>query len=460
MHETKQFKERNIAIDFIKGIAIIAVALYHFGGGLLPYGYLGVDIFLVVGGYLLFRSLIKGIESGKFSYWNYLLDKAVRLWTLVLISIAVSLLLGYFLMLPDDYENLSESAVASSFFLNNVLQCITTKNYWNAINLYKPLMHLWYVGVLTQAYIIIPLILFISKKLLRNSRKGYFLVIITLTMISVVLYLFPSFSTAWKFYYLPFRLFELTAGGCLIFLKDWKIGGVRFCKISTVISFIVIIFLLCVRNALVSGSLMLMMIVIATLAFLLFVDRIDIKNGVLGGAIAIIAKIGLSSYSIYIWHQVIVAFLFYSIFQYHGIVSFALFAFLTLVFSMISYTVCEAPLSKVVRDKRKRNILVLCCIAVSILISGLSFVVYKNAGVMRDVPELGISTKNVRRNMHAEYCDRPYAWSGSFENDGQTHILVIGNSFGRGGQCALSIVSDCLCGCEAGHRTAGKAAGP
>ncbi|NLE24617.1 MAG: acyltransferase, partial [Clostridiaceae bacterium] len=122
-------KQRNILLDFIKGIAIIAVALYHFGGGILPFGYLGVDIFFVVGGYFLLRSLVRKLNDGSFRYWKYLSDKLVRLWPLVLLAITVSLLLGFFLMLPDDYENLAESAIASSFFSNNILQCITTKNY-------------------------------------------------------------------------------------------------------------------------------------------------------------------------------------------------------------------------------------------------------------------------------------------------------------------------------------------
>ena len=136
-------KQRNTVLDAIKGIAIIAVALYHFGGGILPYGYLGVDVFLVVGGYLLIRSLSKQIGNSEFHYWSFLFRKIVRLWPLVLLAVIASVAVGYFLSLPDDYENLAESAIASSAFANNVLQCITTKNYWDVVNQYKPLMHLW-----------------------------------------------------------------------------------------------------------------------------------------------------------------------------------------------------------------------------------------------------------------------------------------------------------------------------
>ena len=84
-------------------------------------------------------------------------------------------------MLPDDFENLAESVVASSFFGNNVLACITTKNYWDVVNLYKPLMHLWYIGLLMQAYIVLPLIFNLLLKL------AYPMVIIDISAIAAVI---------------------------------------------------------------------------------------------------------------------------------------------------------------------------------------------------------------------------------------------------------------------------------
>ena len=122
-------KKRYWSLDFLKGIAIIAVCLYHFGGGVLPYGYLGVDIFLVVGGFLLFGQIKRQFEKQSFCYWQYIYQKLLRLWPLIVLAIIVSVVAGYFLMLPDDYENLAESAIASSFFCENILSCITTKNY-------------------------------------------------------------------------------------------------------------------------------------------------------------------------------------------------------------------------------------------------------------------------------------------------------------------------------------------
>ena len=124
----------------------------YYGGGGLTSGYLGVDIFLVVSGYFMMKSIIRAMRENRFSYWKYLKGRIARLWPMILITAAIALGVGAFTMLPDDFENLSQSVIASNVFANNVLSYITTGNYWDVANVFKPLMHTWYVGVLLQAY--------------------------------------------------------------------------------------------------------------------------------------------------------------------------------------------------------------------------------------------------------------------------------------------------------------------
>lgn len=109
-------------LDFLKGIAMIVVVLYHFK--ILEYGYLGVEIFLVVNGYVITCSLNKKISDGKnLSYFKFVYEKLIRLWPLVLAAGLVSLIVGSVTMLPDDYENLAQSVVASNAFSNNYFIC-------------------------------------------------------------------------------------------------------------------------------------------------------------------------------------------------------------------------------------------------------------------------------------------------------------------------------------------------
>ena len=417
-------KRRNLAIDAIKGLAIISVALYHFGGGYLPFGYLGVDIFFVVGGYLLIRSLKHKIEQDSFNYFSFLVGKIVRLWPLVIIATSVAMMVGYFSMLPDDYENLAESAVASSLFANNVLQCITTKNYWNIVNLYKPLMHMWYIGVLMQAYVILPLVYFAISKI--NKKKCIAIATIGLTTISLVMYLLPLCSPAWKFYFLPFRAFEITCGG-LIVLWNPQFKGKKWVRWFSVLT---LLLLLCSRQMVLSGSAMLIFTAVCTILFLWSSAEED-YSGAEAKMIVFGAEVGKRSYSFYICHQVIVAFLCYSVFSSQSIWAFLTFVMMTTVFSLLSFHFVEVPLGKAMETKRWKTIIVITTSVFAIGVCGISFQIYRHAGVVRDVPELGIELSNAHRNMHAEYCDRPYSWDQDFSSNDKIRVLVIGNSYGR-----------------------------
>ncbi len=154
-------------IDILKGIAILAVVIYHMG--FLPHGYLGVDVFLVINGFLIIPSVYKRTEEGSFNYFSFLKKRFLRLAPLVVIACAVSMLIGLIGMLPDDYENLAESSVASLFFSNNILSSLIAADYWNVVNDYKPLMHLWAVGVLAQLKLLSPLVVIMDTFL--NSHK-------------------------------------------------------------------------------------------------------------------------------------------------------------------------------------------------------------------------------------------------------------------------------------------------
>lgn len=216
-------------LDALKGIAIIAVVLFHMG--LLKSGYLGVDAFFVINGILVIPSVIKKISQSEFSFFSFMEKRIVRLLPLIVLASAVALSLGYFLMLPDHYENLAQSVIAGNLLSENILSAITTKNYWDVVNEYKPLMHLWYVGVLFEFYIVFPILMLISngcaKLLKQDGSKWMTACLVIVTIGSFALYLSPIGSTGDKFYYLPYRIFELGIGGCIpLIFSNLNRGGI------------------------------------------------------------------------------------------------------------------------------------------------------------------------------------------------------------------------------------------
>lgn len=214
-------------LDVLKGIAILAVVLFHLG--IVKSGYLGVDVFLVINGFLIIPSVCRKVGYGYFSYWGFLKSRLMRLWPLVALLSFVCLAIGYIGMLPDDYENLGESVVASNLFSENLLLSITTKDYWNVSNDFNPLMHIWYVGVIFEFYLLFPLIIILIKRVeggkIQDYSRIFLVVLFILFTTSITLYLLPSIDDGAKFYYIPFRLFEFLSGGICGLLIEKGIKG-------------------------------------------------------------------------------------------------------------------------------------------------------------------------------------------------------------------------------------------
>lgn len=435
-------------LDALKGIAIIVVVLFHMG--LLKSGYLGVDIFFVINGFFVIPSLVRRIAQGDFSFWNFVAKKIIRFLPLIVLASVVCLIVGYFLMLPDHYENLAQTVIASNFMSENILSAITTKNYWDVVNDYKPLMHLWYVGILMEFYIVVPLLLIVVKKcasLLKKSVENVMVLTLSIfTMISLVLYFLPSISIGDRFYYLPFRFFELGFGGLIsIFVgRSRNLECLSHCKGVQKISLFVLLLVVCCslynlfmgnntdtnavigRTVVVDNGLPLS----SQLALLATVFLTTIVVGCKNGESILLKSrclswLGKMSYSIFIWHQVLLAFYRY-LFSNNISLCFSIcFITVTIVVSVLSYYFVEKKISL------SRKSVILWCIA-SLFVVLPSGYLYLHAGVVRNVPELDVMKGTEHRGMFGEYCDRVYQYKQFPDIDnGKMNVLVEGVSFGR-----------------------------
>lgn len=122
-------------------------------------------------------------------------------------------------MMPDHYENLSQSVIAANLMSTNILSSITTRDYWNTVNDYKPLMHLWYVGIIFEFYVILPILFLFSRKIAKrfNLNVSSFIkrTLVFTTLISLGWYLMPDKMVGDKFYLITTRFFELGLGGMI-----------------------------------------------------------------------------------------------------------------------------------------------------------------------------------------------------------------------------------------------------
>ena len=408
--------QRFAYLDVLKAIAVIAVVLYHVG--FLKYGYLGVDIFLVIAGFLTTKSL----ADGKKGYLPFFFSRVMRLLPVLLVAGVAAMLLGWFTMLPDDYENLAESVVATDVFGNNILSAITTGDYWEIANDYKPLMHTWYVGLLMQFYIVYPLLFYIAKLDKTTPQRTLVTVVASLAVLSLLWY-FSCSNEASRFYYLPARFFEFAAGGIIALAYNPSRKGL-FHPSFSYLCYVLLLALLIVGDELIPAIVRLPLVVALCCVLILSAD--SLSNLLTSNAV--LAKIGVASYSVYVWHQVLLAFYRYIIGGPFTVWTSLLYVVAVGVISWGSYRLIEQGIS---RSAGKRRQVLMAVFVIWLLLTGFAGYVYMNAGVVRDVPELGISVQNRHRRMNAEYTDCGYQYDRPFVHKDKVHWLVFGDSFGR-----------------------------
>ena len=418
-------RKRSYRIDALKAIAMIAICLYHVGGGsAFKEGFLGVEIFFTVSGYLMMEGILRQLNEKKIDV-NYIYKQLKRLWPPILCGAVVALFLGYFVMLPDNYENLAESVVASCLFAENILEAITTKNYWDVVNLYKPLMHLWYIGVLVQVQFFLVIVFAIGIKL-KGRLKGSIIrnTVIILAVFSFVLYLCPFFSDANKFYMPWFRAYEILFGVLVAFAPRKRISRKKqdiLKSISLLAAVFIIAMLFFVRYG--AQQVRLIAMVLCTCLLLLYFRQSEECNCSIARCFA---KIGQASYSIYIVHQIVVAYMYYCLVEQFSYTILPAYLMVVAVSASLMYWLIEKRTLKIKGKKWIIAQTILCGLLISV-----SLMIYMRAGVVKDVPELDITINEYHRGMHAEYCDEPYIYNTDFTASDKVKVLVVGNSFGR-----------------------------
>lgn len=427
-------KSRNQILDLFKGIAIMAIILYH--AGLFTYGYLGVEMFLVIGGYLITKSILHAYEKGSFSYWDYLCKRLVRLWPLALLITVVSLAGGYFTMLPDAYKNACETAVGTSFFANNFIQYITAKDYWDTANEFKPLMHTWYLGVIFQFYVLYPFIFMLCHRFAKNFVNALYISLVLIFAGSLLFFVLPGTDTAVTFYLLPARLYEFAAGGIIALVGRWQTGIRNDQKIMAAFLFFTIV-LLCINDAYDMAKVRLLLTVgLSVLVVMYSEQQVQDVPHAWGGhkLLSFFVPLGVASYSLYLWHQVILAFYRYVINSELSLWSYMFTIGLSLAIGYLSYLWIEKGITAYTKSSMPRTYFVLVlCLLVTGAITAFSFKYYKTQGVVRDIPELEVYVNDPSSWSPQEYNARLIAlYEKPFPpRNGKKNVLVVGDSYAR-----------------------------
>lgn len=281
-------------IDGLRAMAILLVVLFHAGVSALPGGYIGVDIFFVISGFLIGGILSRDIASGQFSLYQFYVRRIRRIAPALLVMLFSLLFIGYFLLSPLEYRELAKYSFGVFLSVPNII-LLKGSDYLSASADLNPLLMSWSLGIEEQFCIVLPLVLLLAARL-RASMSGI-VVLLSLLSLAGCIWLTPQNSSQ-AFYLLPTRAWEFGAG---VLLARWKPEPIRGCWASlfTLAGLALTAFcaLSLTKNDAFPGHLALLPVLAACL---LIVARGALSRLVLENAP--MRFIGKVSYSWYLWH--------------------------------------------------------------------------------------------------------------------------------------------------------------
>ncbi|MCH9297008.1 acyltransferase family protein [Pantoea allii] len=292
-------------IDGLRALAIIPVVIFHAFPDLIPGGFIGVDIFFVISGYLISSIIYSEVENGKFSFLNFYSRRIRRIFPSLIVMMVIIGIAAWFLFLSDDFRLVAKHIIWGILFSQNI-NLYFESGYFDTATELKPLMHLWSLGVEEQFYIFFPFIILFARRkhLILPSLLIIFILSLIVSIISTPV------NASWAFY-LPFsRMWELMAGCIVAYIvkeKKITINSTESHYISIIcIVILVSCFFFIDKNDYFPGYIALLPVICTSV--LIMCGSTAITNRlILGSKIFVI--VGLISFPLYLWHWPILSLL-------------------------------------------------------------------------------------------------------------------------------------------------------
>ncbi len=198
-------------IDGLRAVAVLSVVGFHAFPTVIPSGFMGVDVFFVISGFLITTIILNGLATDRFSFIDFYSRRIKRIFPALLLVMAISFVIGWFVLLPEELKQLGKHISAGAGFGSNFV-LLNESGYFDNLSDTKPLLHLWSLGVEEQFYLIWPFILYLTWKV----KKNYFAVIGIILAISFLLNVSRIHHHAISVFYSPqTRFWELLFGAGL-----------------------------------------------------------------------------------------------------------------------------------------------------------------------------------------------------------------------------------------------------
>ena len=293
-------------IDGLRAVAVVAVIAYHLQAALLPGGFLGVDVFFVISGYLITSIIWREIGEHDFSILRFYERRVRRIGPALLATLAAVTFVAAAILLPVDLIGYARSLLATLVFVSNIYFWRDT-DYFSRIAAEKPLLHTWSLGIEEQFYLLFPLIL-IGFHAVRRSWTPALVSILTIVSFAANVVAVRVGADHPAFFLLPTRAWELGSGALIVFARPPSRPGSIGIEIAAAVSGILLLVSLAATVPFGDGFLPAAFVpIVATSALIWIGQVVPTATGRLLGTRAPVA-IGRVSYSLYLWHWPVIVF--------------------------------------------------------------------------------------------------------------------------------------------------------
>ena len=366
-------------IDGLRAIAVVAVIFYHaqltiFDQQPFKGGFIGVDIFFVISGYLITSIILKElVETGSISFKYFYERRIRRILPVLLLVMLVSLPFAWMYLLPYDFVDFSKSILYSLGFISNFYFHYSGQIYGATDGLFRPFLHTWSLSVEEQFYILFPIVLLITFKYFKKYLVHFLILglIVSLGLAEWTSRNYPSTS----FYFLHTRMWELLAGSILAYFEIKQGYRSKHKKLNLILPsiglFFIILTIVFFKLHFPHPSLYSLPAILGVCFIIWFSNSNEIVTRLLSTKLFV--QIGLISYSLYLWHYPIFAFASVNDFFQETTISKILLILITFFLSVFSYNYIERPF----RNKKlsfKKNLIYLSILIITLFVFNMKII--------------------------------------------------------------------------------------
>ncbi|MBL1418937.1 MAG: acyltransferase [Alphaproteobacteria bacterium] len=327
-------------IDGLRTVAVLPVILYHAGLSWFSGGYVGVDVFFVISGYLITTIIYREIHNGEFSIINFYERRIRRIFPALFFILLLTIIFAWQWMTPLQFKRFSQSIISVNFMSSNIYFW-QKAGYFASSSELRPLLHTWSLAIEEQFYLFFPLLLLLLKKI---QHKALIIILALLTISSLLWADYISLVRPVEgFYLLPARAWELLFGSLLaISIHYWQAINHKIANILSIIGLVLIAYAIINFDQNVPfPSFWTLIPVGGTFLVIAFANPENLVGKLLG--LRPMVTIGLISYSAYLWHWPIFSFARIRMFEPPSELIFIILAIVSLVFAYLSWKFIEQP---------------------------------------------------------------------------------------------------------------------